>query len=688
MLMSFASGSAQLANNPTVLQVGTPIERTLSAGQAHNYTITLDQNQSLQLVVDQRGIDVIVRVFSPSGRKLGEFDSPNGDSGPENVSVVGVDAGNYRVEVAPLGQTVNPQQGKYEIKITEIRKATEEELNAGKQYELLKPKAQALVAQAIDLFPQLHRPETRASFQMKAGLILWESDQKRAAKLFEQATQSINEFMAATDPSEQDYYESFRTAQNFRQESVNNLVGLDPELALDFLRSTRGWTNPEGSTAQRRFDQQLESQLMAQLAVKDPRRSFQMAEDSLKAGVSDSLVAVVYQLSGKDQELASRLAHDIASKLQDERLLQNPPAGYLAINLLNIAHQPMRNRTTGSPQVSLLASDDIRDLFQKMVAEALAYDPPRTNYYDEKRNLAQQLISTLQRQPTDLQAYAGDKKAALDEKLNAVRSTGNQQQDAWAKYQTVINSGTPEAALESIGSAPDEMRSNLYEQLANKLTEAGDTERARSIIGDKISNPSQRQQALRNLDRNSIFAAVNKGRLDEAMRILTNMRPGQDRVQLIGEVVTRIGPGLKRATVIGYLEQLGTMLDAGRASNSQYMFARLQLARAFGRFDVTRAFDLLDPLLDQLNELAAAAVTMNGFNERYYRDGELITSNGNALANVSGQMSMSLASLGLMNFERAKVDADRIGPLDIRLNAYLTIALQATRDTRGGVVDY
>ena len=64
VLMSFAFAIAQAAG-PTALQVGTPIERTLGGGQAHNYTITLDQNQYLQLVVDQRGIDVIVRVFSP-----------------------------------------------------------------------------------------------------------------------------------------------------------------------------------------------------------------------------------------------------------------------------------------------------------------------------------------------------------------------------------------------------------------------------------------------------------------------------------------------------------------------------------------------------------------------------------------------------------------------------------------------
>ncbi len=689
MLMSFVVAAAQ-AVAPTALQIGTPVERTLGAGQSHNYTVALDQNQYLQLVVDQHGIDVIVRVFSPSGRKLGEFDSPNGDDGPENVALVAVDAGNYRIEVAPLGQTSDPRPGRYEIKITEVRKATEEELRAGNQQAQLKSKGRALVAEAVDLFPQVHRPETRAGFQMKAGQMLWEGDQKRAAKLFEQATESIKEFIAAIDNSDREASESFQIVQQLRQEMVTTLTPLDPEMALDVLRATRGLANPEGSLNQRKVEQQLELQLIAQLAAKDPRRSFQMAEDSLKAGISDALAGVVYQISAKDQELAARLAHDIVSKLQNERLIQNPQAGYLAVNLLNIAHQPTRNSAgvANSAQVSLLPSDDIRDLIQKMVAEALAYEPSRSGNYDEKRNVAQNLIRALKRMSTDVQAYAGDKKAALDEKLIAVQMTGNPQQDSWAKYQNVVNQGTPEAVLESIGTAPEEMRSSLYEQLANKLIQTGDPDRARAIVTDKISNPNQRLQAMRNLDRNAIFAAVSKSRIDEAVRILTNLRPVTNRAQIIGEIVTRVGPGLKRAMAIGYLDQLGAMLDNGKAADQAQMFARLQLARAFARYDVGRAFDLIEPLLDQFNELASAAVTMNGFNQFYYRDGELITNNGNAVASLATQMSNSLASLALMNFDRAKSSADRVAALDIRLSAYLIIAQQAIRDTRGGVSDF
>ncbi len=133
--VQFANGQA----GPTSLQPGTPIERTLAAGQSHTYNISLEQDQFLHLVVDQRGIDVVVRAFSPAGRQLGEFDSPNGTSGPEDVTLIAATSGVYRIEVAPLSGYENPS-GRYEIKILEIRKATEQELQAGTNQEVIKAK--------------------------------------------------------------------------------------------------------------------------------------------------------------------------------------------------------------------------------------------------------------------------------------------------------------------------------------------------------------------------------------------------------------------------------------------------------------------------------------------------------------------------------------------------------------------
>ena len=84
------------------LQPGTPVERQLGPGQTHDFVVNLEENNLIQLVVEQQGIDVIVKVFSPSGKVIGEYDSPNGNDGPEHVSFVAAAAGSHRISLSPL----------------------------------------------------------------------------------------------------------------------------------------------------------------------------------------------------------------------------------------------------------------------------------------------------------------------------------------------------------------------------------------------------------------------------------------------------------------------------------------------------------------------------------------------------------------------------------------------------------
>jgi hypothetical protein len=92
----------------TELVLGKPIERELKGGEAHSYKIALAAGQYLHAVVDQKGIDVVVRLFGPDGKQIAEVDSPNGTQGPEPVSLVTDAAGEYRLEVRALDQAVAP----------------------------------------------------------------------------------------------------------------------------------------------------------------------------------------------------------------------------------------------------------------------------------------------------------------------------------------------------------------------------------------------------------------------------------------------------------------------------------------------------------------------------------------------------------------------------------------------------
>jgi erythromycin esterase len=104
--------------NIVKLELGKPVEREMRAGEIHAYYVSLVTGQFLRATIDQRGIDVIVTVFDPDGKKIFEIDSPNGTQGPEPVDIEASSSGAYRLEVKPLEQEVKP--GRYEARIEKI----------------------------------------------------------------------------------------------------------------------------------------------------------------------------------------------------------------------------------------------------------------------------------------------------------------------------------------------------------------------------------------------------------------------------------------------------------------------------------------------------------------------------------------------------------------------------------------
>jgi tetratricopeptide (TPR) repeat protein len=103
------------------LELGKPVERELSGGQSHSYRVLLAAGQYLHVVVDQRGIDVVVGLYGPDAKKLTEVDSPNGTQGPERVSWITETKGVYRLEVRSLQKEA--LMGKYEARIEAVRPA-------------------------------------------------------------------------------------------------------------------------------------------------------------------------------------------------------------------------------------------------------------------------------------------------------------------------------------------------------------------------------------------------------------------------------------------------------------------------------------------------------------------------------------------------------------------------------------
>lgn len=678
-------GWAQPQRDTGSLQSGLPIARTISRGQSHRFNLTLERDQLAQIVVDQRGIDVIVRVYSPDGKSLGEFDSPNGANGPENVPVVAITPGIYSLEVTPLGQTEDVVTGSYEIKMSDLRHATSQELQAGRSRDILKAKGIDLLTNLAEFLPDIHLPQTRVHDQIQAAQLVWPINEKLARKLIADAMTGVRQTMAKQDSPDQDYYQGYNSAMQLRQEMIQVLSNNDPELALSFLRSTREFVSPDfgPNTGQADQELRLELSLASQIAGKDPRRALQIAEESLARGYSSGLTNVISGLRNSDPTLAARLAKEAATKLQTAKLLVTPEAANLTVSLLRLAHspapKPAKPDGTGAlPDVALLSDQEYRDLFLKALSEGLAFSPQVGNPYSTEMNSVRNILSSLKSMSTEMRSLAPASISAIDEKTAALDTVFNPQERVRQNYQEMIYRDSLDLTVEAFRQAPPDMRDSLYQQLAGKAAGAGDVVRARQIATDFIVNARQRQDALNNVERQAIQNAINKGRIEEAIWGIRNLPLARDRANMIGQVVGRIGPGLKKETALGLLEQTRRMLGVSpRAESQEQMNALVQTAIAFSQYDSNRAFEIVEPLIDQFSDMSQAAVALSGFGQQYFQDGELILQNGNPVGNAANQLIQAMGKLAVADFERSKSDADKLHYPEVRAGAYLSIAQQA-----------
>jgi len=680
-----AQGLAPPQRGNSSLQSGLPITRTISRGQSHRFTLPLDQDQFAQIVVDQRGIDIIVRVYSPDGKTTGEFDSPNGDNGPEKVPVIATTAGTYSIEVTPLSQAEDLAPGGYEIRMSEIRRATPLELQSGRNREILKAKGVALLANLAEMLPDIHVMQTRVRTQAQAAQLTWAINQQLARRLIADAITGVREYMAKDDVIEQSYNRGYNSAVQMRQEVFQVLSNNDPDLALSFLRSTRTLISPDYESNNGQADQEvrMEVNLAAQIAGKDPGRALQIAEESLTRGYSSGLTNIISAMRASEPKLAAKLTKETAAKLLTEKILSTPDAANLTVNLLRLAHTPAPRipKPDGALPLldtGLLSDQEYRDLFSKALTEALAFSPDQSNGYSPEMNSAGTILNSLKSMTAEMRSFSPASIAAADAKLVDLNGVNGPEERTRQKLQEAIYRDPLDVVLEAIRQASPEIRDSMYQQVAGRAAGNGDIVRARQIATDLIANARQRQDAMRNVDRQAIQYAINKGRIEDAMSGISNLRQPKDRANMIAQVAGRIGTGIKKETALNSLEQARHMLGVSpRAEDQEQMSALLQTSMAFSQYDSKRAFEIVEPLIDQLNDMGAAAVTLNGFGQQYFQDGELLTQNGNPVGNFATQLNQALGKLAAADFERAQADADKLRYPEIRVGAYLAIAQQA-----------
>jgi FOG: WD40 repeat len=118
--------SAQVTKQVSELKLNETLERELTGQEPHEYQVTLKANEFVQVRVEQKGIDVDLKLYAEGGTwLLAQMDSPNGMEGYETLSWIAREAGTYHFRVSRLEEEGNSESGRYSIQLTARNPATE-----------------------------------------------------------------------------------------------------------------------------------------------------------------------------------------------------------------------------------------------------------------------------------------------------------------------------------------------------------------------------------------------------------------------------------------------------------------------------------------------------------------------------------------------------------------------------------
>jgi tetratricopeptide (TPR) repeat protein len=162
--MRFAGVSAGTRQDAVALDPGKPVEHQIAGGETHTYRITLAAGQYLRVIVEQRSNDLIMTLYAPDERRLGEYDCRW--SGAEPVSVIAGASGSYRLTVGALRKAAT--RGAYQIRIEEARESLPQD-NARLVAEKASTEAKRLIDQGTA------QPLRSAKERLDTALPLWQS---------------------------------------------------------------------------------------------------------------------------------------------------------------------------------------------------------------------------------------------------------------------------------------------------------------------------------------------------------------------------------------------------------------------------------------------------------------------------------------------------------------------------------
>jgi len=265
--------------------------------------------------------------------------------------------------------------------------------------------------------------------------------------------------------------------------------------------------------------------------------------------------------------------------------------------------------------------------------------------------------------------YIPERSQAVRQKLTDL-GVNNSMLDFGNQMRTAMQQGTSDSLETAAKTAPPQIQSRLFQQAAQKAIDEGNTDRAMQIANDHLDE-TQRNLIMQAVDFKKLTTTASPEKLNEIKTKLAALPSDSDRVKYLtdlAEGTVKDNPKL----ALKFVDD-ARVLVTRRATTYRDFEDQIKVADGYASLDSKRSFEILDLGIGQLNELLTAATVLNGFEVDIFKEGELSLRADSDLIGMVSRFGQELAALAKVDFDGARMAADKFQLPEPRLNARLSI---------------
>jgi len=518
----------------------------------------------------------------------------------------------------------------------------------------LREKAFNLLETLANQISSLQSAENRARLGSNIAGSLWPHDEKRARTLFGLVEEDIKAGLQNPDSVDPRDVHTHMVFLRLREDTVNRIAKHDAELALAFLKATRPTLSRRSQSNFDTREQALELRLMKGIAVDNPELALKIGRQSLARGFSNDLVSLLRKLLQKHKEHGLSFYKEVVNKLKNVDLTLNGEALQFALSLAYSSRPPLGDEST------------FRHLINTIMTTAIANGCGNKGLNDQRAYFCNQIGSVVPFMEMVDPLRAGNLKHWTNSNYHS-----SPLNEAFNELYELSQNGTVDEVLALASSYP-ELEGNLRWQAISKAAESGDFDRAQRIATDYAGDSEFKARMLAQVERYQKFATMNAEFMAEFQRRLNLIRNVRERVWLLLQLANGLGPTDRKAALTT-LNQASGLIDTMRPGKEQTE-ALIALAMMYCLEKSDRGFAIMETLVPKLNDLVGSAARLDGFDNRYLRDGEWNMTAEGGVGDLLTGLARGAGYFAWCDFDRAVSLAAQFDRTEIRLMGQLKLA--------------